>query len=186
MKKYLNILWRIFLHFSTAIGLLNLVDDISPSLINFSFLIEIFLDGFVWIRDIILKPLTYPLLMIFDFNLPDWLRTYIFLGAISWNAYNMAYLKICGFFSYSSPIDFFFTLIFAKEPFVSKIKRFLLSISIELFLWPYQFILLIWFHVKKEHKQKTYNVYTEWGKYLMIAMKLVLLILIINFFILKL
>lgn len=169
MKETINkILFPINVLMS-AIGFINFGKDLFPSLIKWSQFILNALDFFKIIRDVILYPIS-GLISLFNFELYDWFKTYLFLGILSYNTYNFSHRKICGGFSQSSLVY----LIIGPQR-----LRVFLSILFMILLWPLHIISLLQHYYDKGYKRE-HNVYTLWGKYIFWVFFSILAIVFIN------
>lgn len=151
LKKILSVINIVI----TSIGIINFGRDLVPGLIKWSEFILNALYFFKSLRDLILYPLI-EILSIFNYNLYDWFKTYLFIGILSYNTYNLSYRKICGDFSSSSIIR----LLTGPE----RIRIFLLILYVILF-WPIHMISLLQ-HLYKRGLKRKHNVYTLWSKYI--------------------
>jgi len=69
-----------------AIGLINLADDIVPSIIKFTEFLRLVLDVYEQVRDFIFYPLSYMFSSVFNIEFPDWCKSYILFGILFFGA----------------------------------------------------------------------------------------------------
>lgn len=155
MKKKLNKILFPFNILMTAIGLINLGKDIYPAFVKWNQFIHYFLDTVRHIRNFILLPLSISIEW-FDFIMLDWFKSYLFLGLLTYNTYNISHQAICGERSHATLIN----LIIGKD----KIRVFL-HILVSIFLWPVLSYDLVKHYYEGNYNNKK-NVYTLWGKYI--------------------
>jgi len=169
MKEILNKILFPFNVLMTAIGLINLGKDIYPAFIKWNEFIHYFLDIVKHIRNFILLPFSIPIGW-FDFVMLDWFKSYLFLGLLTYNTYNMSHRVICGSRSHASLIN----LIIEKD----KIRVFL-HILVSILLWP-----ILTFDLVKHYYEGKYtntkNVYTLWGKYIFWVLITAVLLIFLN------
>ena len=150
-------------------GFINFGKDLLPGLIKWSQFILKTLEFFKVIRDFVLYPIS-SIVHLFNFELHEWFRTYLFLGLLSYNTYNFSYRKICGHFSSSSLIR----LSLGPE----RIKVFLI-ILYTIILWPIHIFTLFKHYYEKGYQTK-HNVYTLWGKYIFWVFFAIIAIVFVN------
>ena len=138
-----------------AFGFLNFGKDLLPGLINWGKFILSALDFFKIIRNFFLYPLSY-LISIFNLEMTEWFKTYLFLGLLTFNTYNYSYRKICGHSSNTSLLR----IIIGPQRF-----KILLFIFYHFLFWPLHIFELIEHYCKKGYEKKE-NVLTLWGKYI--------------------
>ncbi len=154
----------------TAIGLINFGDDIFPAIVKWADFIKFGLELVKKIRDFFLFPITFPIDKLFDLELLEWYKSYLFIGFLFLSTFNFSYKKICGGFSSSS----FIMLCFGKQRW-----RIALMILLRIFVWPIFIFELISHYIKGDYKRK-HNVYTLWGKYLFWVLITTILIVFLN------
>jgi hypothetical protein len=155
----------------TAIGFINFGDDIFPALIKWVDFIKLALDFVKKIRDFFLYPITFPIDKLFNLELLEWYKSYLFIGFLFLSTFNFSYNKICGSPSSTS----FLRLCFGEQRW-----RIALMILLRIFAWPIFIFELISHYIKGEYKRKKHNVYTLWGKYLFWVIISTLLIIFLN------
>jgi len=160
---------KIIFPLSGAIGLINLGKDIYPAFITFSQFIYHLLYIIRYVRNIILLPLSLPLQW-FNIELLDWFKSYLFIGLLSYNAYNLSHLKICGSFSHAS----IFMLFFGRNKLIT-----LFYIIIMILTWPLSIFGVI-IHYYKGNQKIKHNLYTLWGEYLISVIKITFFLIFIN------
>lgn len=172
MKETLNKILFPFNVLMTAIGLINLGKDIYPAFIKWNEFIHYFLEAVKHFRNIVLLPFSLPLGW-FDFAMLDSFKSYLFLGLLTYNTYNISHRVICGARSHASLIN----LVIEKD----RIRVFL-HILVSIFLWP-----LLTFDLVKHYYEGNYtkkkNVYTLWGKYIFWVLITALLLIFLNWII---
>lgn len=95
--KSLTWVWGKILAFFNAIGLINLFADLFPTLIKWVSFFKVTLSFMAELRDFVIYPITALFDWLFDIKIPAWLRSYLFVGAIMFGAYNYAHKIVCGF-----------------------------------------------------------------------------------------
>lgn len=154
----------------SALGLIKLTDDLIPTLIKWMDFFRYFLDLFRSVRDLFLFPVLY-VISLFKTTVPEWMKTYVFLGVIFLLSYNRSYRKICGHPSESSLIRFI------QSGFQGGTARQMLF---WIFLWPIKIVGLLQHYTQKE-KRELHHVQTRWGKDLLTSLILAFFLVFLNY-----
>ncbi|EFK36355.1 Uncharacterised protein [Chryseobacterium gleum] len=154
----------------TSFGIINFGKDLIPGLIKWGNFFLFFLDIFKKIRNFFLYPLNY-VISLFNYELYELFKTYLFLGFIFFFTYNSSYKKICHHHSETSIMR----LIIGPNRF-----RIFLIILFSIFFWPLRILELLKHYYEKGYERQ-HNVYTLWGKYLFWIFFTVTLFIFLNF-----
>ncbi len=169
MKIILRKIFNVLNILMTAISLINLGKEIYPAVIKWSEFLYYLLDVVKHFRNFILLPISLPLQWI-DIIMLDWFKSYLFLGFLTYNTYNISHRVICGARSHDSLIN----LIIEKE----RIKIFI-HILVSILLWPILTFDLIKHYYEGKYDNKN-NVYTLWGKYIFGVIVATFLLIFLN------
>ena len=172
MKIILQKIFNVLNILMTAIGLINLGKDIYPAFIKWNDFIHYLIDVVKHLRNLILLPISLPLEWI-DIIMLDWYKSYLFLGFLTYNTYNISHRIICGARSHASLIN----LIIEKD----RIRIFL-HILVSIFLWPLLTVDLVKHYYEGKYYNKN-NVYTLWGKYIFGVIVTTVLLIFLNWII---
>lgn len=95
-EKSILWVWGKIFSFLNAIALLNLFNDLFPTIIKWINFFKTMLSFMAQFRDFVLYPITTFFDWSFQIEIPEWLRSYIFVGAIMVRANNHAHKTVCG------------------------------------------------------------------------------------------
>ncbi|MBP6756045.1 MAG: hypothetical protein KA210_07845 [Bacteroidia bacterium] len=172
MKIILRKIFNVLNILMAAIGVINLGKDIYPAFIKWSEFMYYLLDVVKHFRNLVLLPISLPLEWI-DIIMLDWFKSYLFLGFLAYNTYNISHRVICGARSHASLIN----LIIEKD----RIRIFL-HILVSIFLWPILTFDLVKHYYEGKYDNKN-NVYTLWGKYIFGVIFATVLLIFLNWII---